>query len=91
MIRQGDFIGIKQTAFCDNKDYTILKSFIYPSENMPDKRNARIKCKKYCGSIKNCWGCNLHCENTCQWIAHTRCNPNEASKTLETEISIKPG
>ena len=86
-----DFIDHTRNISCANDSESFLGSFPYPNNSLVDKLKAQSQCKKFCGANKRCWGCNLHCGSTCQWIARAYCNGRVKPDTpIKMEISTKP-
>ena len=87
-----DFIDRTRNVSCANDSKSFLGSFPFPNESLVDKPNAKTQCRKFCGANKRCWGCNLHCESSCQWIARGYYNDlDKPINPIETEQTIKPG
>lgn len=87
-----DFIDRTVNFICANSTESILRSFAYLNESMTNKIIAKRQCEKFCGANRKCLSCNFHCDDGCQWIAHTHCNKTIKSEIPhEMELSIKPG
>ena len=87
-----DFIDDEDPFICGNGSNSMLKNFPYGKNSMLGKVEAEFQCKKFCGTKKNCYGCNHQCIEQCEWIARTQCEKNkEFDDKSIINMSVKPG
>ena len=77
---------------CYTKDDDVLKKFLLNSRGTSDAIVSRNECENYCSTQRNCWGCSVNCNKTCQWNALTGCRDQRPWKGLiKGDITQKTG
>ena len=64
-----DFIQYQNSSHDNEGSEVILKSFPFPSDQIPNSSLALIQCQKFCGRSRSCWGCSLPDNNSLRWDA----------------------
>ena len=64
-----DFIQYQNSSHDNEGSEVILKSFPFPSDQIPNSSLALIQCEKFCGRSRSCWGCSLPDNNSLRWDA----------------------